>query len=298
MHEVMIDILRRIDTMPDISANTMRILYMVSGPEYDINDIVKLVSMDITLTAECLKVVNSAAYGLAHPINSIDKAVTYLGSNELVSIIIKHGFRSYFSQPLKGYNGEIDLWAHSLRVAIASAMIVRNVALDDVEENEAYVAGLLHDIGKVITAEFLAGNPQYLVGLLAHGEDFDFAGFEREVLNIDHAEAGYMLAHNWCLPRSIQGTILYHHQPGEADADSQSISAVVHLADLLAIISQYDIPVEAVSYRKDPFVDAMIRFNKPRVIQIIDDINAEYQKTSTQILDSANGDSLPDSNAV
>ncbi|MCG3178046.1 MAG: hypothetical protein BIFFINMI_00369 [Phycisphaerae bacterium] len=236
-----LDRLGEISTLPEV---TLKIIETVEDPDSTARDLHEIVTHDLALSARILRVVNSAFYGLPGQIASIDRAIVLLGLNAVKNIAIAASLSRVFR------GGRIsrrwtarDLWVHSLAVGSASKMIIERLkmALPD----EAFVAGLIHDMGLVV---MLQCDPQRMQELMRGvelaqdhaGENPDkaamadlFVATEARLFGASHEAFGGGLARRWKFPRSFQYVTGCHHRPSLLANDNRLLTQVVHTADAL-----------------------------------------------------------------
>jgi putative nucleotidyltransferase with HDIG domain len=245
------EILSAIGRAPMLSTGAIRIIDLAARADHSLEEIIDQVRNDAPLTAKLLKVVNSPIYGLLEPATSVERAVSYLGENTVVSIILEDTLGPYLSQPLEGYQSAGgDLWRHDLRCAIAAkeiALLNRSRCQPDT----AFTAGLLHDIGKSVLSGFLRDEYLRILDELTARALPDYTAGEREHLGIDHAEVGAILAQNWKLPEIFRTVIRHHHDPAQAAAEFRTIVYAVHLGDILAMMAGYGTGADNLFYRLD-----------------------------------------------
>ncbi len=277
------DIIARIEKLPAVSPHTIQIVRMAADPAFELHDLAELVSMDITLAATCLKLVNSAQFGLKRQISSVEQAVAFLGSREILNMTITSSLGDVFDRPLEGYSSESgDLWMHSLRTAIASSMVAAAV-FPGTASTSAYTAGLLHDIGKVALSDSLTPYSSEIIAGLGKGENGDFAGSERRVLHMDHAEAGWLLAQQWNIPDSICAVVRYHHAPENAPEEHRELCIAVHIGDILAMLGGYGTGADTLSYRIDPLAEEVLRHHNDTVVKLMLNIEGEFVKSQRRL---------------
>lgn len=287
MNDELQEITNKIDELPPISPNTSSILNLVAQSDYTVKELQKLIELDISLTTNCLRLVNSAAFGLRSPINSIERAISFLGSKNILNLLINNSFGGVYSSPLDGYFcNQNALWEHSLRTAIAARLLAG--ALSQSESADiAYTAGLLHDIGKVVIEGFLTKYSDKYEKLLVENDGVDFASIEFTLLKINHMEVGLQMATKWKLPEVLKAAIRFHHSPGEAPIEHRSICLLVHLGDILAMIGGFGTGVDSLVYSVDPLVEEKFKLDMHAQERLLLDIDEEFNKANDMILETA-----------
>jgi HD-like signal output (HDOD) protein len=176
------------------------------------------------MTANVIKLVNSAFFGARHPVATADRAVAYLGLDTLGALVLGHGvFKSGVPTGIAGFSLE-RLWQHSLDAAAAARMVALSQKLPHARADEAFLGGMLHDVGKVVFATRLAAATD---GPAASVED---ASAQMEA---HHAEVGAYLLGLWGFPNSIVEAVAFHDSPSKATGDGLPLPALIHIADRL-----------------------------------------------------------------
>lgn len=226
-----------IATLPEV---TMRIIEVVQDPRTTAHDLHKIVSNDPALSARVLRVVNSAFYGLPGQIGSIDRAIMLLGLNAVKNIAIAASLTKMFSQqvPCDDFSGE-DLWTHSAAVGAANKLITTAIGL--ALPDEAFLAGLIHDLGLVALLQCYNGKIPKIVDAVRAGVTFLTA--EENIIGADHQEIGMALAAKWKFPRSFQYVAGYHHNPLELAKENRLLTIVTHISDILCANSQLGLTI-------------------------------------------------------
>ncbi|MFZ5427140.1 MAG: HDOD domain-containing protein [Thermodesulfobacteriota bacterium] len=213
-------------TLPKVLDEVSR---LVKDPDSSTEQIAKLISMDQVLSAKVLKMVNSPIYGFPGRISSIHHALVLLGFNVLRGVVVSTSVMDIMLQNMVG------LWEHSVGCALASSTIARHVGLKDVEDIS--VAGLLHDLGKVVTAVQLP-DLKAAVEATVKEKDVSYLEAEKAVLGFGHDRVNAWIADHWKLPPSIKEGISYHHKPQLARLYPEA-ACCVHLGDFMVRTFEY-----------------------------------------------------------
>jgi putative nucleotidyltransferase with HDIG domain len=220
--------MKSVPSLPTIYAELVRQLQSLETP---IEDIAKTVSQDIGMTAQILKIVNSAFFGLST--SNVGQAISYLGIETVKYLVLAVGIFSQFeSRKLGGISLE-TLWQHSSRTASIAKAIARSEASGRQLVEDSMAAGLLHDVGKLI----LAGNfpEQYEeIGRQAQMKRIEWVVEERECFGFDHADVGGYLLGLWGLRPSVVEAVALHHFPTKGERTSFTPLTAVHAANVLA----------------------------------------------------------------
>jgi HD-like signal output (HDOD) protein len=236
------DIVAVTGELPALPSTTARLLRLLDDDTVGVDAVLDVIGHDPALTANLLKLCNSAYYGLRRQVGTVQEALVMLGNRAVVSLAFATSLGDVLRGPLAGYRLERDaLWRHSLAVAVGAAHLVAadgNRALRE----RAFTAGLVHDIGKLILNGPLKAKLQQLPQ--TGGFDVLVCG-EREILGFDHAEAGAALAAAWSFPAALSGVIGAHHDlaraasgttadDGPEDSDQADLLRAVAAANLTA----------------------------------------------------------------
>ena len=204
-------------------------MQLMAQPNTPASDIAKLITYDPGLTSKVLRMVNSAAYGLQRQITSIQQGIALLGFNTVRGLVLSASILKLFenesAQRSLNYK---SFWSHSVLTGLTAKVITKTLKIP--QTDEAFSAGMLHDIGKMVMSLYL--KPKYgemLVqaknfGIPGHGDAF--LRFEQDSLEMDHTEVGHMVAQKWKLPIPILESITYHHQPDKAQSCPNLVYAV------------------------------------------------------------------------
>ncbi|HUI05558.1 MAG TPA: HDOD domain-containing protein [Verrucomicrobiae bacterium] len=210
-----------------------QLIPLLNHTDVDNRRIVDLISYDTSLTANVLRVCNSAFYSRGTPIDNLLSAVTRLGSREVYQIVVLT-VGAMFSIGQKSYGIEAcDLWQHSVTTAVGAQLVAREIAED---ENTVFTAAVLHDVGKIILSASMANCYEQFVQAIEHGASLIDA--EERNFGCNHAEVGARLLERWNLPACLAVAIRHHHQPSAA-GEHQRLTACVHLGNSIAYLMGY-----------------------------------------------------------
>lgn len=217
--------------LPTLPAVLHKINALLSNPRTTAVEVGLAISTDQAIAAKIIRLVNSALYGFPGRISTISHAIVILGFSTVKSIILTTAILSQFNLKAKITGFEMTgLWKHSLATGSLAKLIAQEVGFKGKEE--AFVGGLLHDIGKAVHALLLPEDFGKLVAT-AHEKHQWFYEVELIQNGITHIEIGTALADKWNLPADLKACITHHHHPMRADHHSQLV-AIVHVADIMA----------------------------------------------------------------
>lgn len=218
-----------------LPATATRLAKLVADPNAEMKEIVETLSLDPALTVKVLRVANSAASGATNEISTVDRAVIRLGTGAVLSMAVAAGVRTRMLGAVEAYDiSEGRLWEHSVAAALAAESMIGLPKLP--VPPETFTAALLHDVGKLVLGRFLDDEIQTFLRRAREEGGHTESDAEDEVLSVNHAELGGLIATYWKLPRSICLGIQYHHEPEECGDDEGlgHVPWVVHLANLVA----------------------------------------------------------------
>lgn len=230
---------------PSMPSLYHKLIASLHDPDLDMQVLARMVQCDPGMTANVLKLANSALFGAARQIDSIQTAFVRLGTTQLLQMAVLGGVSRFLRAPLVGYGlRPNELLSHSLWVAVAAEELARMLWVP--KPAMAFTAGLLHDMGKVVVDEFIRQNWKELESRIeVPGASFDRV--EHDVLGMDHAEAGALLLDQWKLPEALVTAVRWHHDPMQGQ-DSTRILALVHVADGLSYSEGIGVGVDGFKY--------------------------------------------------
>lgn len=227
------DFLKKVEKLPTLPGIAMKIINTANDPKSAADGLARIILSDVSLSAKVLKMVNSAYYGIRNKVASVKQAIVILGFNTIKSLALSTAIMDKFatSGDSEGFSRGA-FWKHSLAVAITNKIISKRIVRQKEQEENYFMAGLLHDIGKIILDQYFHED---FVRILNHMKvtHLSFYRAELEVNGLTHAEIGGMLAAQWQLPDELVAAIRFHHSP-ENRAEHAMIISSTHFANVLA----------------------------------------------------------------
>lgn len=212
--------LRTLTDVPSMPTVVAQALNIIKNPDSNVRELAEIISKDISITTQILKLVNSSYYGFPKQISTINRAIALIGMNKIKSLVL-----SVAIKPMLMSQSGKDMWEHSIRCAVASEIIAKS--LGGADPDEAFTTGLLHDIGKailVLSDKQLAEETNKFVKLGA-----DRIIVEKKLFGIDHTEIGAELIERWSLPMVVRNCVEYHHAP--LGSQFRQAAGIVYVAD-------------------------------------------------------------------
>lgn len=224
------NVVERIQNLPTLPTVVSQLLKLVSSRESSALDVQAVLSGDQSLTTTVMKLVNSSFYGYAGKISTLQQAVVILGFETIKSVALSATIFSAFKKEGRTEFNREEFWKHSIAVGVSARILAREIGYKEIEE--AFVAGIIHDIGKVVLDEYA---PEYFDLTVQYVKEHDVLMYEAEraVLGFSHAQLGRWLATKWNLPAHLIDAIFYHHQPGNSQR-APELTALIHVGDILA----------------------------------------------------------------
>ena len=223
------DLIKCSDEIPALPFYVSKILEAINDPEANTDDIANLISKDIGLTTKILKLVNSPYFGLPAKVTTISHALSIIGLSPIGTLVLASTLMSQFKNIPENYVTMESFWSHSIASGIAAKEICKLKKLKNGES--LYIAGIIHDIGSlVIYKKYPEKAHEALIQCNEYGQGL--IDSEQKFLGFDHAQLGSALIEKWNLPKLIQETTEFHHQPLNAPTYKKE-TAIVNLADYI-----------------------------------------------------------------
>jgi len=232
LETLMDKIVESIDALPQFPENITAVQRLINDPDSEIEDIARRISADPTLTADLLKRANSAQFMLPNRVNNIPDAVMLLGFRG-----IKNMLYSYGTEKLLNISEDGEFWEHSHRVAFYAYSLARSITRKKEVIDDAYIGGILHDIGHIIFTN-INNELQVQIDKLATDKHMDKQLFEDMAAGYNHSEIGAKIAEKWSFPSSLVEAIRYHHMPLECKSQNKAVVYCIYLANCLSNVER------------------------------------------------------------
>ncbi len=223
------DIVGEIGQLPSLPKAYQELINNISKPNISIKDISTIIENDLAVSAKVIQLVNSAFFALPRRITDISQAVQYIGLTTLKSLTLSAGiFHSFENKSFSSRRLLEELQVHS----VLCANIAKNMLTDKNMAEDAFLAGMLHDIGKLILIAYLP-NEYAKISNRARETGDEFHVVEKEILGVTHAEIGAYLLAIWGLPSSIVEAVAYHHDPTRVQHTEFSVLDAIYITNCL-----------------------------------------------------------------
>jgi putative nucleotidyltransferase with HDIG domain len=230
-----------------IPAIATQILTKTEDPDSSMSEIADLIVDDPALTANLLKICNSAYFGLPRKVESVKNAVTWIGLDQIVELVLTSSFSKNFNKGLAGYGlGEGELWRHAVISAHVAKHLTNRYGISQ-NKHLIYTAALLKDIGKLILGRFVAFSAEK-INILVNSQGYSFNDAEKKVIGMNHEELGAAVGEKWSFSNKLIYIIRHHHLADES-ARQDLATTLVYLADIVCMLMGICTGTDGLSYR-------------------------------------------------
>ncbi len=275
------NIISLLKSFPSMPGAAVKLLVLMDDPDVNVSEIEAILGQDPGLTANILRLANSAYFGMPSKVGSIKQAVLLLGLKRLVQIVVASCVSAIMDKPVIGYDlppGE--LWHHSIGVSVAAEGLIKELKVDAGEE--IFTAALLHDVGKLVVGEFIDKHIQEMEAALSQGVSFEKA--ENMILGTNHAEVGAQILTQWSFPPSIVSAVRWHHNPESAECPDMMLD-IIHVANVLCLMIGVGVGRDGLQYQ--PSEAAIGRLGlEPRHLEKVASHVLQWVNELTSVLDA------------
>jgi putative nucleotidyltransferase with HDIG domain len=239
--ELMMDeIVNGIESIPQFPENIRRIQSLINDEDSSMTDIAKQISIDPAMTADVLKIVNSSQFMLPNKVENLLSAVSLIGMKGLKDLILRYG-----AQKTLKFEGSKKLWEHSHFVAFSAYSLSRARRLSKEMAEDAFMGGILHDIGKAVFANISTGLMDRF-HLIAQNKELPTKIIEDLFAGYNHAEIGARIAEKWNFPESLVNCIRYHHDPLKCERAHRGYVFSLYLANIFSGVISKDVSFDQI----------------------------------------------------
>lgn len=241
------DIVSQIDRLEPIPPIAGQILTLTEDPDTSLSEIADLILNDPGLTANLLKICNSAYFGLSRKVDSVREAIGFIGLDHLVQLVMLNSVSQNFSKPTIGYGlGEGQLWRHAVSSAHVAKSLADQLGLTSMK-HLIYTAALLKDIGKLILGRFVAFSVEE-INILVQAKGYSFNDAEKKIIGMSHEELGALVGQKWQFSDRLN-FIIRHHHLSHAAAREKVETSLVYLADIVCMMMGVCSGADGLRYR-------------------------------------------------
>ncbi len=268
--------LKDLPPMPEVARKARMVL---SNPNSSLSDLAEVIESDQGIVTRVLKMANSPFYGLSGNVSTIQRASMVLGTKTLMELLGMACSSEIMSGTLDGYDiAAGDLWKHSIAVAGASRMIARRVRPE--MEQDAFSAGIIHDVGKIILNPYILEKKPEFLSYVKMGKG-SFLSAEKAILGFDHAELAAEVCEQWNIPAHIALSIRYHHDPTPSNDDI--LTYIIHMADAAAIMSGIGAGMDGMLYPVSGHAMEFLNLGSDDIPEIMAETAEYIEKTVQQL---------------
>ena len=225
----------KVEAFPGMPTTAAKLLPLLDNADSTASEIESILKYDPGLTANILKLTNSAYFGIPTRISSVKQAIVLLGWKRLLQVVMTICMSPLMNKTIPGYDlPRGALWQHSVAVSVAAETLVKELKIPDADE--VFTAALLHDVGKLILGGFVKEDLQNIEDMVTKGIAFDVA--ESMVLGTNHAEIGGQILDKWSFPSNLVSAVQWHHDP-ESCEEHCNLSDIVHVANTMGIMTGF-----------------------------------------------------------
>jgi len=229
-------IIQNVEQLPSLPDVVSKIINMVNDPDVSFKHVADEIAKDQAITANILKLCNSAYFSKGKEISSIDRAIVILGLKEVKDIVVIATTKAVLNKVIVGYDlARGELWKHG----VAVAMLAKKIATEcnqKIIADIAFTGGIIHDVGKTVLALFVQSTFKDILNTVTE-KSITFQEAEKVVMGFDHQQIGEQVAIKWKFPRVLQSIVRYHHEPMNAPDDHKMIVSIVHVANTLCLMA-------------------------------------------------------------
>lgn len=220
--------------MPSLSTTVSKVVEICNSPDTSPNDLNRVISLDPVLTGRVLKLINSAYYSMVNQATSLTRAIVMLGINTVKNLALSTSVLESISvkESSRAFSMD-DFWMHSICVGVTARCIAAIKHISAINREEYFVAGLLHDLGKIPLNNLFREEYVHVMELVEF-QQVPLYHAENSIFEVDHCTVGGMIAEKWMLSETITDSLFHHHKPVEVREENRQFVTIVALANTYA----------------------------------------------------------------
>lgn len=251
--------------LPVFPKVVQKAMSMLDDPDTTIRELANVLKFDQALTANILKITNSAHFGLAQQVSDLETALPLLGQHQIRQVLMTSAAVPYLTRSMDGYSMDAsDLWAHSICCAVISEILADKCNFSS--PPALFTASLLHDIGKIVMELYLGPRLKEAI-LLANREKITFCEAEWMVIGGDHAVIGSEILNYWEFPKDIVRAVRNHHDPDLYVQDQ--LSALLALSNILTVELGIGVGADGFRFKVSPALIEAVEFSEDDIYETL-----------------------------
>ncbi len=260
-------VINNLDQLPSIPEVATKIINMVNDPDVSFKLIAEELSKDQAMTTNILKLCNSAFFSKGKEITSIDRAIVTLGLKEVKDIVMVVATKPILDKFIIGYDlGKGDLWKQGLVVATIAKKIAMLKGKKPIADT-VFTGGIIHNIGKIILALYVQNTFKDIMNAV-ETKGITFNEAEEEIMGFNHQQVGEKILSKWDFPEVLRMIVLYYNDPENAPEESQLEVSIVHIANVLSLMSGIGVGSDGLYHQISPFAVSKIGLSEEELMEI------------------------------
>lgn len=268
-----------IDKMPPLPVSVSKVLELTRQPNVTAADLNKVISLDPVLLAKVMRLINSAYYGLSQEVTSLARAIVMLGINTVKNLAMSTAVLATVNQ-VKSNTSVLNMdafWLHSLAVGTTSKLLARERGIDPKELENYFIAGLLHDIGKIplnnrVPEDYLQAIQE------ADRSRITLVEAEKMVMDFTHEESGLLIIQSWKLGDELSDVTAFHHTPENYDGPYRDLVYTVAIANYYVKIQEFGFSGDRHPVKPPPAIFENLGISWAQMQKLDNQISTELEK--------------------
>ncbi len=277
MSEAAQNLIKKFNTIKTLPHVVTKLSKLINDEDSTMKDFEDVIKMDPTLVVRLLQLVNSPYYGLAQKVDSISRAVAFIGMKNLYNLAVTDAMKNIFcsSDQTSDVYSRKQLWLHCAAVSICAKVLAER--LFGINGDDAYLCGILHDFGIIVEEQ--TDKDKFLAACESYDITHSIDHYEREQLGTDHCEIGFILTQDWDMPSAIQEAIRDHHKDLD-DVEPESLTGILQISEYLTAQLGYSAITGGVA-GLSPVLEEHVKENMEEYKVLLEDLPDEMEKAKS-----------------